>query len=163
MRRASPIGRGAEGRGGEGCIRHRNVSNDFFIPPLTCSAGALPKGEPHVEKRNLRNRFFASSRTIQGRSRITSSEAGGGSKPPPYGQRRRFRKSHVEKRSLQNRISASSHIIQGRSLIAPPQVVNRTLRDRPRRGRGIRSRAFQQQRLHRRPLPLSRPREREQR
>ena len=32
MRRASPIGRGAEERGREGCISCRNVSNDFFIP-----------------------------------------------------------------------------------------------------------------------------------
>ena len=76
MRRASPFGRDAEERGEEGCIRCCNVSNDFFIPPLTCSAGALPKGEPHVEKRSLQNRISASSHMIQRRRLIASSEAG---------------------------------------------------------------------------------------
>ena len=108
-----------------------------MISSSTAIAVPLPRGgrlsrKPHVEKRSLQNRISASSHMIQRRRQISLRHSPtslrmtrgvcGGSKPPPYGQRRRFRKSHVEKRSLQNRISASSHIIQGRSLIAPPQV-----------------------------------------
>ena len=92
---ASPFGRDAEERGEEGCIMCRIVSNDFFIPPLTCSAGALPKGEPHVEKRSLQNRISASSHMIQRRRQISLRHSPtslrmtrgvcGGSEPPPYG------------------------------------------------------------------------------
>jgi hypothetical protein len=132
MRRASPIGRGAEERGGEGCIRCRNVSDDFFIHPSHLLRRSSPKGRASRREKELAEPYFCklpyntrakpNCPTAGGEAELRPAKLGGGSKPPPYGQRRRFRKSHVEKRNLTNRISSSSRMIQWRSLIAPPQV-----------------------------------------
>ena len=58
MRRASPIGRGAEERGGEGCIRCRNVSNDFFIHPSHLLRRSSPKGRASRREKELAKSNF---------------------------------------------------------------------------------------------------------
>jgi hypothetical protein len=58
MRRASPIGGGGGERGGEGCIRCRNVSNDFFIHPSHLLRRSSPKGRASRRKKELDEPYF---------------------------------------------------------------------------------------------------------
>ena len=58
MRRASLLGRGAEERGREGCIRCRNLSNDFFIHPSHLLRRSSPKGRASRREKDVAEPYF---------------------------------------------------------------------------------------------------------
>ena len=86
IRRASPIGRGAEEQGGKGCIRCRHVNNDFFIHPPHLLRRSSPKGRASRREKELAEPNFcklpnnsapkANLPHRRWRSLITFSEAG---------------------------------------------------------------------------------------